>query len=329
MSLARAVRVALLLSVGPVLALVAVDRAIVHWRAHWAWVAREVPPLALDPYRLEGILRSTAPGRQNVLLLGNSVTEQGFDGGALEQRFAQRGLRFPKLTLGGAPALTFGMLAQPIAELEPTLALLVVSPPSLRSEGYEDYVYAYDAREVPELFSAREWLATPRFHIDGFAGQLHVLARHRRAMQRAALVWMGTLDWYGLEHEEAKARIGRMLDGADMLQAWLQQPVPDAYPNPNTRALGVLAQRLREHGARLVVLEAPSHPIQALLLPPERIAAAHRELEQLAAEDDFALVTREELPPLDEDDFSDWVHASARGRERLTAFLGDYLARTL
>jgi len=329
LNLARAVRVALLLSVGPVLALVALDRAIVGWQGQWAWAAREVPPLTLDPYRVEGILRSTPPGRQNVLLLGNSITEKGFDSAALEQRFADRGLRFPKLVIGGSPALTFGMLARPIAALEPSLVLLVVAPPSLRSAGYEDHVFTYDALEVPELYTAHEWLANPRFHIEGVAQQLNVLARHRRSMQRAALVWLGIEDWEDVERAAAGLRVEHMLGGADQFQTWLKEPTPDAYPNPNTRALGVLAARLRERGSRLLVMEAPVHPIQALLIPPERLAAAHEELERLAGEDGFALVTQAELPALEERDFTDWVHASARGRKRLTAFLADYLARTL
>jgi hypothetical protein len=120
-----------------------------------------------------------------------------------------------------------------------------------------------------------------------------------------------------------------MLGGQDQFQTWLKEPGPDVYPNPNTRALGVLAARLRARGSKLVVLEAPLHPVQVLLIPPDRIARADDELALLAAEDDFTLVTRSELPALEEDDFVDWAHASERGRERLTAFLGDYLARNL
>jgi hypothetical protein len=179
LSFARAVRIALLLSVGPVLALTAADRAIVSWRAHWLWVAREVPPLALDPYRLEGILRTTPPGRENVVLLGNSVAEQGFDGPALERRFAARGLRFPKLTLGGAPALTFGMLARDVAALEPALAVLVIAPPSLRSEGYEDHVFTYDAAANSYLVvwahGAPAWTLTLLFLVDPASRLLEVL----------------------------------------------------------------------------------------------------------------------------------------------------------
>jgi hypothetical protein len=301
----------------------------VRWDAHWAWVAREVPPLVLDPYRLEGLLRSTPPGRENVALLGNSVAEMAFDRAALEARFADRGLRFPKLTLGGAPALSFGMLADDVAALEPRLAVYVVSAPSLRSRGYEDHVHAYAAGAALELFRPGEWLARPRFHIDGAAGQLHVLARHRRALQRAALVRLGRLSWDDLEREADRVRFLHLQQGVDQWQAWVTDPDPDAYPNPNTRALGRLARRLRERGAPLVVMEAPVHPMQALLVPRGRVEAMRAELARLAEAEGFALIRREALPPLGEGDFTDWVHANASGRERLTEFLAGALAPLL
>jgi hypothetical protein len=284
-----------------------------------------VPPLVLDPYRLEALLRTTPPGRTNVVLLGNSITENGFDRDALEVRFASRGLRFPKLTLGGAPALTFGMLAESIAALEPALAVYVASPPSLRSRGYLDHVYAYDAAAAAALFEPAEWLAEPRFHIDGVAGQLHVLARHRRAMQRSLLVRFGRLSWRELAREGHRARMRHVYEGVDQFQSWLAEREPDVYPNPNTRALGHLARLLRERGGRLLVIEAPAHPIQAVLVSRQRLAAASEALRQLAGAEGFELVGRERLPALDEDDFGDFVHTNARGRERFTAFLADTL----
>jgi hypothetical protein len=292
-------------------------------------VAREVPPLVLDPYRVEGVLRSTPPGRENVALLGNSVTEMAFDRAALEARFAGRGLRFPKLTVGGSPALTFGMLADDVAALEPRIAVYVVSPPSLRSRGYEDHVFAYDAGAALEAFTPADWLANPRFHIDGAAGQLHVLARHRRSMQRAALVRLGRLTWRDLDRDAHRVRVEHMMEGVDQWQTWTADPEPDVYPNPNTRALGRLARRLRERGSQLVVIEAPMHPVQTLLVPRARVEAMRAELARLAEADGFALIRRDALPALGEDDFSDWVHANERGRERLTEFLAGALAPLL
>lgn len=313
----------------PLLALAGVDRVLLGWRAQWEWAAREVPPLVLDPYRLEALLRTLAPGRANVLLLGNSVVELGFDAEALERRFADRGLRVAKLTQGGAPALCFGMHADAIAALEPALAVYVASAPSLRSRAYLGSVYAYDAGAAIELFTAREALAEAGFHLDGAIAQANLLARHRRALQRAALERLGLTSWDALRARVDAAQLRREFEGLGQWQAWVADREPDAYPNPNTRALARLARRLRERGAKLLVMEAPLHPMQARLTPPPRLARFRAELETLSAEHGFALIPGAALPELREADFSDWIHASERGRERLTAFLGDAVARAL
>jgi hypothetical protein len=147
-------------------------------------------------------------------------------------------------------------------------------------------------------------------------------------MQRAALVRLGRLSWRELEATAHAVRLRHVLEGADQWQSWVAERSPDTYPNPNTRSLLRLARELRAHGGRLVVMEAPLHPIP-LLLARARIEAARAELARLASEADFALVPHEELPALGEEDFGDWVHTNARGRERMTAFLGDYLTRAL
>ena len=75
------------------------------WRGHWEWVAREVPSQILDPYRIEGLLRSTAPGPRNAFLLGDSTMDAGADVERLDRAFEDRGLRFRTLTVGGTPGL--------------------------------------------------------------------------------------------------------------------------------------------------------------------------------------------------------------------------------
>jgi hypothetical protein len=326
---AARVRLIVLLIGGPILALTALDRAVVSSDAHWAWVAREVPPLTLDPYRLEGVLRSATPGRQNVPILGNSIAEMALDGEALERRFIEAGLRFPKLTIGGSPTVTFGMLADAVGSLEPRAAVYVASAPSLRSRDYLDHVYIYDLTAVPALFTAGEVWEEPGFHLGGIAGQVYVFARHRRALQRALLVRLGRLRWQRLQLDAERIRLRHMADGADTWQAWVRDDELDAYPNPNTRALGLLARRLRERDARLIVVDAPVHPIPLMLGMRRRLERYRAHLRELADSEGFALVSAEALPELDEDDFSDWVHANERGRERLTTYLAGYLADRL
>ena len=320
-------RLIVLLLGGPILALVAIDRAVVLSHAHWAWVAREVPPLTLDPYRVEGLLRATAPDRRNVPILGNSIAEMGFDSAELERRFSADGLRFPKITLGGSPALTFGMLADAVVALEPRAAVFVASAPALRSRDYLGHVYAYDVFAVPHLFTFDELLAEPRFQLEGLVGQLHVFARHRAALRQALLVSLGRETWERRTRAVERVRLRHMLEGKDALQSWLRQRSPDVYPNPNTRSLAWLAQRLREHDARLYVIDAPVHPMVLQLGGRRRLGRYREELRELAAQDGFELIAAEALPEFDERDFADWVHLNARGRERLTALLAEKLAQ--
>jgi hypothetical protein len=304
------------------------DRAVVLWDAQWAWAAREIPALVLDPYRVEGLLRTTPPGRQNVPILGNSVAEFGFDVAVLEQRFAAADLRFPKLTIGGAPALTFGMMADDVVALKPRAAILVVTAPSLRSRGYLDHVYTYDVDAAAELFTPEEALSEARFHLHGVFRQLSVFARHRSSLQRSLLVHTGHMEWADLHSHVKRTRIRHMLDGSDAWQTWIRDRTHDELDNPNTRALGYLARRLRELNAPLIVVEAPVHPVPKLL-SAKRLKSYHERLSELAETGAFTLISTDELPTMDEDDFKDMIHASPQGRARLTDFIAERLEDTL
>ncbi len=324
-------RLALLLVIGPLALLFAADRALVLWPAHWAWVAREAPPLVVDPYRVEAVLRATPRDRRSVPILGNSIADRGLDSAMLEQRFAAQALRFPKATLGGSPALTYGMLADAVADLEPRAAIFVASAPALRTRTDLGRVHAYDVRAVPELFSAAEVLADPSFHLDGLVGELSIFARHRRALRQVALVRLGRVEWRQLEFERDRAKLEELVRGGgdEAWEAWLRDRVADDYPNANSRALARLARKLRERGGRLIVIDAPVHPIPLLLGARRRIPPYREALRALALAEDFDLIGADQLPDFDEDHFDDWVHLNERGRDRLTAAVADTIGPRL
>jgi len=304
---------------GPILLLFLVDRAIVLWRGHWEWVAREVPAQILDPYRIEGILRVTAPGRRNVFLLGDSTMEAGADVGALDRGFAKEGLRFTTLSIGGTPTLAFGFFARPIAALRPAAAVLLVSPYSVRSRGFLEATYTYDVRVVPDLFTAREVLEDPSFHLEGLAEQSNVLFRHRRALQQALAIRWGAESWRHLHRERIQEGIRQSMRRSPLL-AWVRG-APDAYPNPNTRAIGLLARRLRAAGSLLIVVESPIHPLTGLFVRPERARAFHETLRAMAKAEGFAFVSAETLPKFQLEDFRDQTHLNDRGRRAFTESL--------
>lgn len=136
------------------------------------------------------------------------------------------------------------------------------------------------------------------------------------------------MEWADLQSRAKRIRIRHMLDGSDAWQTWIRDRAPDDLDNPNTRALGYLARRLRELNAPLIVVEAPVHPVPQLLTA-KRLKNYHARLSELAETGDFTLISTDELPTMDEDDFSDMIHASPRGRARLTDFIAERLVDTL
>ena len=131
-------QLAVLLLAGPVLALVAVDRALVGSAALWEWVATEVPRRSADPYLVEGLVRSAPRGRHNLLVLGNSTADDGIDEAALERALAPRETRVLNLTVAGSRPLQYAMLAPQIAPLEARLAILVTDAAALSGRSSYD-----------------------------------------------------------------------------------------------------------------------------------------------------------------------------------------------
>lgn len=322
----------LLLAIAALLAaLVVADRALVLWPEHWAWAAREVPARASDPYRVEALLRATPPGRRNVPILGNSLAERGLDSAALEKHFAAQGLRFPSLTIGSGPALAFGMLAGAVADLEPRAAIFVAGPLALRSLPQPHRVRVYDVRAAPELFGVADLLREPGFHLMGLAGELNVLVRHGQALRQAARVRLGLGRFEPHGFAAIDRPPGDYGPGSESWQAWLRDPAPETYPNRNTRALAYLARRLREAGARLLVVDAPVLETELTRGGGARLARYREMLRELAAEADFELLALDPAVVFGAGDFANGVHPNESGRARFTAALieslGDRLER--
>ena len=315
-----------LLPLAAAAALFALDRVLVGSTGVWTWLARELPRRMDDPCLVEAMLRSLPKGRANVLVLGNSRADEILDLDRLEQRFARPQLRFHNLTVAGSGVVEYAMLSAPLAALEPRAALLMIHASALRDVGWADDTFAYDSAVALRIFTPAEFVASTGFQLDGLAGQLHVLARHRSALQGAALVWLGRTTFREIQLERRR-RIGadQRREGR-AYAAWLAE-APGDPDNPNTRALGVLAQRLGAAGVRLIVLEAPSNPLTA---PPEvapRLAAFRTYLTARAAREGFSFVPVTRMPPLD--DFKDRVHASPAGRARYTERIAAALAPEL
>lgn len=312
------------------LLLAIVDRAFVHYRPHWEWVVREFPPNQVDAYRVEAVLRTTAPDPRTVAILGDSTALASLDAPMLDRAFADRERHFLPITLGGTHTLAFGFLAEPLLALGVRHAVLVVSPYSTRSTIDYDRVQEYDVRAVPALFTLDEVLAEPRFHLEGMAKQGHVFIRHRWVLQQSLQVALGFTTWSTIRLGFLRDRMRQAREGDfGAVLAWIRGRVPERYPNPNTRAIRYLARRLREAGGALVLMESPAHPVVSVLMPPARVDPFRTYMREIADREGILYITGDDLPALGLEHFEDQSHLNPAGSAIVTAVVAERLREVL
>jgi hypothetical protein len=314
----------------PVAGLSALDLAIARATPFWSWVATSFPRRVDDSFLAEATVLATPPGRENVVLLGNSRADDGVDLAALDARFAGRGRRFRNLTVVGSGVVDQAMRAREVTRLEPGLAIAVIAASELGDGDWAPETFTYDVRAASHIFTLRDVWDDPELHLAGIAGELHLLARHRRSFQTAARVILGRETFFQIRLELTKlAQEARGHDGPKPALAWLKTREPDVYPNRQTRALEWLADSLRAAGTRLVVVEAPNHPILVAPGIAPRVARFREFASELAARHDFAFVPATRFPAFELSEFKDLFHLNEAGRARFTATLGDELESLL
>jgi len=320
-----------LLVLGPIGGLFALDLAIARATPFWAWVVASFPRRIDDSFLAEATLRATRPGRDNVLLLGNSRADDGIDLAALENRFTGRGLHFRNLTVVGSGPVDEAMRARDVARLEPSAVIAVVAASELRDADGTGETFSYDEAAARYIFPASDFAARPEFHLAGLVGELHVLARHRRSLQNALMVRLGRLTFLSIEMDLLRMARERMAGsrGPKVPVEWMSRVELDPYPNDNTRALEFLAETLHAAGTRLIVVEAPSHLIQEAPKVRPRMERFRRYVADLAAQHGFVFLDASAFPPLELDQFKDMIHVNDSGRFTYTSALGDQLESLL
>jgi len=312
------------LALAPIAGLSGLDLAIEHATPFWSWVLAKFPRRIDDSFLAEALVRATPRGRENVVLIGNSRADDGVDLAALETRFWGRGLHFRNMTVVGSGPVDEAMRARDLASLAPSTVIAVLGPDELReSSDYARSTFAYDAIAARHIFVWRELWADPEFHLTGLAGQLHVLARHRRSFQNAAMVQLGAQSFRQIELDMV-AMAREMEEQHGQRRAfveWVKKLEPDTYPNDNTRSLEWLADSLHAAGARLVVVEAPGHLMLQAPRAQPRVERFRGYVAELAAQHDFVFVPGSRFPELQLDQFKDLVHVNESGRATYTETL--------
>jgi hypothetical protein len=231
------------------------DRLLFHAEPFWSACEPRCGTQAALPLRTEARLRTRDPGSVQLVVAGSSAARTDVDLAMLAEGLGLAPDEALRITIPRARPAELAMLSDEIVRLRPQVVLLVISVMT----GYEpvawDDVRFYDPGVARALVGWQGLLVDRKAHGTLALGSLHVLIRNRAGLRQAMVTppaWP-TEDQFW-DHWDQEIAIP-----ADAGMT-LEPPAWDDFnwPNPQTRALGWMAERFAEHDIELVVAMAPT-----------------------------------------------------------------------
>lgn len=297
----------------------AVNFLLVNSEGFWLGVRAYARSVAAQPLTLEGFLRVLPRGSVDVAVLGNSVVNFGVEPNILASRLQLPPQVVKTMVLPGATDLELAMLLPELERIAPKQLIYITTVGAVYRPLDWDNLRLYDPRVAVDMFDAGHWLREHTFHASGLLAWSNVVVRHRERIREALEAPLRNFDVVRrVEFQQQRRRELRFLRG----QA--TRDLNDfACPTYHTQAVGVIARRMRDIGANVIVVAAPLNnewdgnpDLQALL-----DECLGRELAGTGA----TYIPRAEATEFPEGAFLDGYHLNQDGRAHFTADLARYV----
>lgn len=319
------------------LAYAVTDRLLWSYPPWLRLCARYAPLYILRDYPMRTSARIgllPADARQPpILLLGSSQVYEGLDCAPFERRFPGRTCANLGIAVGTPLDMLF-LLDLVDQHVKKRVTILAFIPNALHrgpKPAFTDLgTLTLLVRSGAFLhMSSREWTGVVDGEVQNLSETLRMSAslhavwslvgHDPRAALRHELPAPRLREFLPRPLEELRAQMGRILD-------------PDATPGVFTRANELAIERIiaREgrRGNKIIVVDCPTREGYETTLTPEGADHYRRLLDQLAVRPEVVLVRRSDLPPLQTEDFRDFVHMLPSGRAKTSLGLAEILART-
>jgi hypothetical protein len=281
---------------------------------------------ASDPLRTTARIRLLSPeSPPPVLLVGSSQVLEGLDCARFRERFPGRACQ--NLAIAGGTPLDVLFLTDRIDRRLPKRVLVTaVSPQTLHGAPKRAFS---DLRTLRCLARGRGLgQLAPREWIDVLYGQAQALSETLRNKDALRELWrtVGGDPWEAIRLERPP-EAPRVLDDAPLpadaaLQARLgvvdAEIAPGRFTRTQEAALDEVLERERSRGNLVVVLDFPTRRGYETTVTEGAVLHHRKLLERLTGRPGIRLVRREDLPPLDDVDFRDFVHPRATGRDKIS-----------
>lgn len=318
---ASSTRVLIILATFMLGASVLSDTLLTRSTAFWTFCRERATSMATRPLKIEAKLRSRPPGTTQIAFVGSSVVAGAINSDRIAQQLDLDAGDVLLLAIPAADTVEVSMLAGELIRARPRLVVHLATVWALWDHVTWTDLRLYDPAVAVALLGWRDLLAQHDVQASLLLGWSHVVIRHRAALRD--ILFAPILD--GTARLPARPA-GEVREIRRRLQERrLATPEDFACPNIHTRALGVLARRLRSRQIPLAVVATPANDWRRAPLRPQ----FNECLSAAARADGFVFVSESALPRFDGFDFRDATHMSARGQLKLTDALIPELRRLL
>ena len=316
-------RVLVLLLLAATVLYVGSDRLLRNSTAFWRFCARYSNSTHGRPLEIEASLALLEPGTLDLAVLGDSIAQSDLSVPRLAQGLGMATDRVLDLHLPAGSPVELAMMAPELVRALPRVVVLLAPVWILYETTEADDMRFYSPSMAPRLFSTREILADHTAHVSNALASTHVVVRHRDRLRRAiGAAATGRSPDSDLPDDLAHSPNAQPEAAAPSIGR--RQPI---CPNPQTRAIAVLAERLQARGTSFTVVSTPS--LDERGHRPFLLDTLDACLASMAAESGFLHIPSTEFHQPEAGEFSDPSHMNLVGRMRFTDELTRRIAPTL
>lgn len=311
---------------------------IIHSKSFWKWAYLYSDNFDTnDGIIFESQLRTMPQGNElkKVFLIGTSLAQEGLDVNYFNSALQGNGACFYKLGFhNGSMLFSIFMQKDRLLREKPYAMICIVSggpwgerPSDFARNTMKYYFDPAIAYYMIRYLGIWETLTYSNSFIDSVLGEASPLYRFRDAWSDIFSNWakgrkMARKEVLEIIKERLRDdtnRNNKMVSGSG------QGTLADRYAKMNTYLFDLFADEVLANNIRFIVIEAPLRPdYQNTVHEAIGFAAL---IKKLSGNKEFTYIPRTELPVFAVQDFSDSLHLNKRGRDKLSAFVAEYLIR--
>lgn len=298
------------------------------------------PPLGADPLRVKGALAvARRISAKKVLFTGSSQMREGVDVSQLNVLLQERNAKAFNIGISGGEPMDILMLSDEILKSKPTLLIYMPFFSSFYGGNYDYrkmklYFNPSILPYIKKILGTRELLAQRAFVFDSYLGQIVPSLRYRMALKVTigdylkAVVTTRKIRSYHQQRLFAykKSKPEEYFRNVLIKNSGRKKSYHTKYTQLEKIVFQEFLRKAHKQDVKLIVISGPCHPFY-YKLHDEYIMNEYRLfLTNTCAEDGTKCLLEQDLPQFDELDFIDFTHLNARGRDKMTTFLGDFIS---